>query len=258
MTTEDIASNQTESRATTRPALGLVMAPPQTLPPSTAPVSVASPYESGIGSSFVGRAGLLFMTGITIIMLVVLIGGLVVFWPVDGAGKGLVPATITVELLGFEFSHISLEQQLFVIVLLAGALGGLLHSIRSLAWYIGNRNLKWSWAPRYVLLPFSSAILSLIFYFVLRAGFLSPGTINDISPFSMAALGSLVGLFAEQALLKLKTVAETLFTAAQKGKDSAPPESNTTAQEGGSKEGGSSSAVVTLENASATVPAGAR
>jgi hypothetical protein len=37
------------------------------------------------------------------------------------------------------------EQRLFLIVILAGALGATVHALRSLAWYIGNRQLVYSW-----------------------------------------------------------------------------------------------------------------
>lgn len=37
------------------------------------------------------------------------------------------------------------EIRLLLIVIFAGSLGSLVHSIRSLYWYIGNRELVWSW-----------------------------------------------------------------------------------------------------------------
>jgi hypothetical protein len=35
------------------------------------------------------------------------------------------------------------EARLFLVVFLAGALGGLIYALRSLSWYAGNRNLKY-------------------------------------------------------------------------------------------------------------------
>ena len=109
---------------------------------------------------------------------------------------------------------------LFLIAILSGALGSLLHALRSLYWYIGNRKLVWSWSYMFILLPFCGATLSLIFYIVIRGGLLPQSNLSSGNPFGFAAIGATVGLFSEQAILKLKQVAETLFTSPQKGKDS--------------------------------------
>lgn len=47
------------------------------------------------------------------------------------------------------------EIRLLLIVMLAGALGSLVHSIRSFFWYIGNRELVWSWTGKYLMQPFA-------------------------------------------------------------------------------------------------------
>jgi hypothetical protein len=110
--------------------------------------------------------------------------------------------------------------------MLSGALGSLLHSLRSLYWYSGNRRLVWSWSVMYMLLPFSGAVLATIFYIIIRAGFLpSSGGTQAIpnTPYGFAALGALVGLFSEEAVLKLKQVAETVFSSTPPGKDHAAP-----------------------------------
>ena len=49
--------------------------------------------------------------------------------------------------------NLSREGRLFVIVLLAGSLGGMVHTLRSLYWYVGNRNLRYSWLLMYATLP---------------------------------------------------------------------------------------------------------
>jgi hypothetical protein len=118
---------------------------------------------------------------------------------------------------------IYLNTSLFLIAMLGGALGSLLHSLRSLYWYAGNRKLIWSWAVMYILLPFSGAVLATIFYVVIRAGFLpqSGPQSGASTPYAFAALGALVGLFSEEAVLKLKQVAETVFAKTEQGKDRA-------------------------------------
>jgi hypothetical protein len=115
------------------------------------------------------------------------------------------------------------EVRLLLIVMLAGALGNLVHTVRSVYWYVGNRSLKWSWLAKYILQPFAASALAVIFYVVVRGGFFSPQTtFENTSPFGFAALAALVGLFSEQAVLKLKTVAETVFQPPPPGADAEP------------------------------------
>jgi hypothetical protein len=63
----------------------------------------------------------------------------------------------------------------------------------------------------------------MIFYVVVRGGFFSPQTtFESTSPFGFAALAALVGLFSEQAVLKLKTVAETVLERPAPGANPSP------------------------------------
>jgi hypothetical protein len=115
------------------------------------------------------------------------------------------------------------EVRLLLIVILAGTLGSLVHTVRSVYWYIGNRTLKWSWLAKYILQPFAGSALAVIFYVVVRGGFFSPQTtFENTSPFGFAALAALVGLFSEQAVLKLKRVAETVLERPAPGADTTP------------------------------------
>jgi hypothetical protein len=116
------------------------------------------------------------------------------------------------------------EARLFIVVALAGALGGLVYALRSLTWYAGNRNLKYSWMMTYYLQPIVGAGLATITYVVLRGGLVvvttqaSPDVVN---PFGFAAFGALVGLFSAQAAEWLKRIFEQVFVPAMKGKDPA-------------------------------------
>jgi len=112
---------------------------------------------------------------------------------------------------------------MFWIVLLSGLLGGLVHSLRSFAWYAGNRKLVLSWAAFYVTLPVVGGAMALIFYLVIRGGFFPQAQISETSPFGFAALAVLIGMFTEEAAVKLKSVATTLLNPAEKGKDQATP-----------------------------------
>ena len=111
------------------------------------------------------------------------------------------------------------EHRLLLIVAVAGALGSLIHALRSLTKYVGVQKLEHNWLPMYILLPFVGSTLAVLFYLVIRGGFFSTGaTVQATSPFGFAALAGLVGLFTEQAVLKLKEVATTLLAKAEKGK----------------------------------------
>ena len=85
----------------------------------------------------------------------------------------LEPSERDVNLFGVTWK-MSDEERLLILVMTAGALGSLVHALRSAYWYVGNRNLVRSWIPKYLLLPFCGAILAVLFYFVVRGGFFSP------------------------------------------------------------------------------------
>lgn len=130
----------------------------------------------------------------------------------------------TVEFFGWQFKLWD-EQRLLLLVLLAGALGSILHDLRSVYWYVGNRKLVRSWMAMFIVLPFAGATLALIFYLVVRGGFFSPqSTFKETSPFGFAAFAALIGMFSPQAVLKLKEVAETLLTKPGAGADPKPQE----------------------------------
>lgn len=107
-----------------------------------------------------------------------------------------------------------------LLALASGALGGLIHSLRSFYWYVGNRELVRSWVGMYLFLPLVGGALSVIFYVVIRGGLFSGNLPGDgLNPIGFAAVGAIVGLFSEQAILKLKEVANTLFTTPGTGED---------------------------------------
>lgn len=127
-----------------------------------------------------------------------------VIWP-DG--------TASVALLGGAFSFpAGIELRLILVAVLSGALGAFIHGATSFATYLGNRQLKRSWGWWYLLRPFIGMALGLIFYLLVRGGFLSPQTQGSaISPYGVAGLAGLVGLFSKQASDKLKDIFEQVF-----------------------------------------------
>lgn len=114
------------------------------------------------------------------------------------------------------------EVRLLLIVLISGVLGGLLHAMRSLFWYVGQRDLRWSWVLMYVLMPFAAALLALAFYLVIRGGFFPMAKADESNPTGFAALALLVGLFSAQAAVKLKLIFETVFSPPPPGANSQP------------------------------------
>jgi len=109
--------------------------------------------------------------------------------------------------------YITREIQLLLIVLAAGALGCLIHGLRSIAIFIGNRNAVSSWFWWYITRPLLGMAMSLIFYSLLRGGFLA-GTQADakvVSPFGVLAIGAMVGMFTDKAVGKLADIFDMLL-----------------------------------------------
>lgn len=138
-----------------------------------------------------------------------------------GAGGQNDPKTATEEMLdpvtlfkgAITFRH-SVEVRLLLIALLAGALGAFVHAATSFADFVGNRKLSGSWVWWYLLRPFIGMALALVFYFVVRAGFISPSAgAGDMNPFGIAAMAGLVGMFSKQATDKLSEVFTAVFGA---------------------------------------------
>jgi hypothetical protein len=68
---------------------------------------------------------------------------------------------------------------------------------------------------------------------VIRGGLFSGSLESDaLNPIGFAAVGALVGMFSQQAILKLKSVAETLLSRPEEGADPAPPRSGGTSKTG--------------------------
>jgi hypothetical protein len=101
------------------------------------------------------------------------------------------------------------EIDLLLLALIAGALGTFVHISRSYVDYVGNRTLRSSWCPWYLLYSFIRAALALILYIALRGGLLTAST--DVNPYEMVAIAALVGMFTKQATDKLSEIFSTLF-----------------------------------------------
>ena len=179
----------------------------------------------GPGSSPVNAAGVVVVSAVMALIAVLALYALWSFWPGPvpagtGAAASAVPQPATFTYFRWEVT-LSREQQYFLIVAVAGVVGAMLHGLRSLVKYVGERAFVRSWVPSYLMLPFVGAVIATIVYLVLRAGLL-PGASNasQPDPFGISAIGALVGWFSAQAAEKMKDVFETLFKAPDPGSDS--------------------------------------
>jgi hypothetical protein len=183
---------------------------------SAAPRTRIQPTKGGVGDRFVPWTGIIVSLVIGVLLAAFLLYSLWAFWP---TGTASARPRVSVTYLGIHF-RVSTDVLLFLVVACAGALGGTIHTLRSLSWYAGNRQLKWSWMPFYALLPLVAGSLATVFYLVIRAGLFSPSTTTQqVSPYGFAALAALVGLFSEQAMQKLRDVSSTLLSPAPQGSD---------------------------------------
>lgn len=137
--------------------------------------------------------------------------------------------TVEVLVIGAErFAHESFtytcpvtpDTILISLVVLAGSIGALVHGLRSFFWYVGSRELVWSWVPMYLVLPFVGGALALVFFLIIRAGLYTP---TGGTSFLLVGLAALVGMFSAQATEKLKKIAEGVFTEVNPGVDHAAP-----------------------------------
>ena len=165
-----------------------------------------------------------WIIALTLVMLA--LGAVVLYslWALWPSGKG---EEQTVTLFGAHFT-VSSEQIFFVMVALSGALGGLVHTVRSFSMYVGTRSLRWSWIPFNLLLPVVGALGGTVFYLVFRGGLFSSSTqATAANPYGFAAVAALVGLFSEQAMEKLKQIAQEMFAEAPKFEPDHFPEDST-------------------------------
>jgi len=175
-----------------------------------------SPATEDSCSKSVGLIGSSLTAAFLIVMSIILVIALVQCWPSSSTDTSIAtPASFLI----WNFS-IFFEARLILIVVLTGALGGQVRSFRSLAWHTGKRKLMKSWILQYILSPFTGATLAIITYFVIRGGFISAGSAEgQPRVYVYAGIASIVGIASEPVALKLKQVAERLFTKQQKADD---------------------------------------
>jgi hypothetical protein len=187
-----------------------------------------SRQRTGIGGSPVGTVGVILIGVLALVAAVMQLFAVWRFWPPSPPATGDLPATTKFSYLDWDVT-LTRDQQLLLIVALAGGLGATLHGLRSLARYVGERYLFRSWLLYYAVLPIVGAIMGTIVYLVLRAGLLAgAANTNQTDPYGVAAIAGLVGLFSAQAAEKLKAVFETLFSSSPPGSESLSDATSTT------------------------------
>lgn len=178
----------------------------------------ASPNLDGAASSLgpvgpnpiLGFFGTLFL-GIYLLLAAIVIGlFLLATWPGVIAPDSWDP---TITLFGFVFANsVSVELRLLLVVMVAGAFGSYIHCATSFASYVGNRRLSSSWVWWFVLRVPIGMILAVLVYFLIRGGLLAGGgNATDLSPFGIAAICGLSGMFSKQAIDKMREIFDNLF-----------------------------------------------
>jgi hypothetical protein len=173
----------------------------------------------GPGLQFIGVFGITCLATVLFLISALAVYSLVQLWPTPNSANST-PGGVPSAWLWWS-GQLSNETKLFIIVLAAGGLGGLAHAVRSLYWYVGNRRLRGSWSLMYLSLPATGAGIALLTYLLLRGGLTTSFSNSDeVNPYGVAAISALAGLFAREAIEKMKAVFTTLLAPAEKGKDS--------------------------------------
>lgn len=168
-------------------------------------------HASRIGHGFVPKWWIVAFTFLLLLLAGLLLYSLWELWPSGLTKVSHNPERSRVTYFGTTFD-VATETLFFAIVALAGALGGLVHTLRSFSTYAGTRYLRWSWMPFNLLLPVVGALGGTVFYLVFRGGLFSTSTTpTDANPYGFAAVAALVGLFSEQAIEKLRHIAKEMF-----------------------------------------------
>ncbi len=116
------------------------------------------------------------------------------------------------------------DKRMLFTVVMAGAIGSLVHALTSFTDFVGNNRFSANWIWWYALrLPIGSA-LAIFFYFIVRGGLLVPNLGSGLdstfsvkatlgmNPYSIAAFAALAGMFARSATDKLSEVFDAMMS----------------------------------------------
>lgn len=164
--------------------------------------------KGGLWAEPVGARGATILMGYLAGLAIVLIGAAVwLLWMICTVPEDAASCSVWVILL----------------VIVLGALGGQIRSVKSVWWYVGNRALKKSWVPMYLLSPLMGSMLGFVFFLLVRGGLLALNPdMKTPSEIGLAGASALVGMFSDEAAVKFKAIAGAIFSKAAEGKDSKP------------------------------------
>jgi hypothetical protein len=184
------------------------------VPPPPPPPQVVEPPQAPDPGQDIGPLARFLGGTYMVVLNVVVVYLLIKIWPDETTPKTGVQEFYA--FFGKLHCMLSMERRFLLIAVLAGALGSYIHAATSFADFLGNRKFVKSWTWWYLLRPFIGVALALLVYFASRGGLISATTgAGDLSPYGVAALTGLAGLFSKQATDKLREVFETLFKAGE-------------------------------------------
>lgn len=108
---------------------------------------------------------------------------------------------------------ISPQVRILLLVILIGALGSVIGGASSFATYMGNKTFEPSWSWWYYLRPVVGAVLALVFYVVIRAGFSQAFSFENLDQhlFRATAIAALTGMFSKLTADKLEDIFSTIL-----------------------------------------------
>ncbi|MDY9927800.1 hypothetical protein [Methanosarcina sp.] len=170
----------------------------------------------GPDDRFVMYIGIVLILTYLFLFFAIIIYSLVQFWPhpafIDGKANFWNSPVSPVIFFEWSFEPTD-EERLLLIVAFAGALGSLVHALRSFYWYVGDRDLVMSWLAMSIPLPVIGALIGFFFYITILRGLFSHAETPPIeSMFGFIAISALVGMFSVQAALKLCNIVYSMFT----------------------------------------------
>jgi hypothetical protein len=104
-------------------------------------------------------------------------------------------------------------------VMIMGGLGSFVRAVSSFVAFAGNRQFVSSWTWWYILRPFSGGALAVIGYFLFAGGYIAAAGADTGNLIKIGVVAALIGLYEEQASVKLGEMFDALFKPSEKGKD---------------------------------------
>lgn len=171
------------------------------------PASVLSGFQTEFLARPMGPVGIVLFGLFFVVLSVIAVQLLVGIWPGIEGGLHVLWIPVVDQVRADDNSR------LLLIAVFSGALGAFVHAATSFSVFLGNRELKRSWAGWYLLRPFVGMALAVVFYFLVRAGLVAPVAADGsaVSPFGIAAISGLAGMFSKEATDKLQHVFEELL-----------------------------------------------